>query len=149
MSNPDLAVGALMKPAPGAARLARQVRKLKAKGAVEKSIAAVDAEAARADREIRFHCYLRDHRRDRAFGTPLLFETENLKKLAHNHHIRFRSAGGSDDPSNRLTVSFLAHQLIHDGLLEIVLPANANEPVKFKEYEMRSGTRTFKREWVN
>lgn len=148
MANPALAPGALLKPAPGSAKLARQVRKLKAKGAVEKSIAEVEREKNRADREIRFHCFLRDHRRCRAFGTVLKFDgDEEGKKTAWNHHIVFLSAGGTDDTSNRLTISWAAHKLIHDGLLEIIEPANANQTVRFKLYELKSGTRTFVREW--
>jgi hypothetical protein len=137
----------LRKPVEGSARLKRQTEKLKAKGAIEKTITAVKREDDRADREIRFFCFLRDHRKCRAFGTPLKFDTDNLKKRAHNHHIVFLSAGGSNDPSNRITLGPVAHQMIHDGLLEIVEPANANETVRFKEYEMRSGTRAFKCEW--
>lgn len=138
----------LRKPAEGTAKIARKVRKLQAKGAIEKTIKEVEAEASRADREIRFHCYLRDHRRCRAFKTLVKFDAdEDSPKSAWNHHIVFLSAGGSDMPENRLTISWKAHKMIHDGLLEVVEPANANEAVTFREYEMRSGTREFVREW--
>jgi hypothetical protein len=143
----ELDIKASQKPAEGTARLKRQTEKLRAKGAIEKSIKEVEAEAGRADREIRFFCYLRDHRKCRAFGTPVKFDTDVLKKKSHNHHIVFLSAGGSNEPFNRITLSWKAHRMIHDGLLEIVEPANANETVTFREYEMRSGTRTFKCEW--
>ena len=146
MANSDLAFGALMKPAPGTARLARQVRKLKAKGAVEQSIGAVAAEAARADRAIRFHCFLRDHRRCRAFGMLLKFETDNLQKKAEHHHIILVSAGGSDAPSNRLTLSLKAHRLRHEELLDI--EGNADEVVTFTEYTWNTdGSRKLLRRW--
>ncbi len=145
MANPDLDFNALQKPARGSARLARQVRKLKAKGAIEKTITEVDSEARRADREIRFHCFLRDNRRCRAFGTALKFDTDKLSKKAENHHIKPKSAGGSDDPFNRCTLSPLAHQMRHGGELEI--EGNADETLTFKLYELKGGTRHFVREW--
>jgi hypothetical protein len=36
-----------------------------------------------------------------------------------DHHIRFRSAGGSDDPANRTTVCVGHHKLIHEGLVRV------------------------------
>lgn len=146
MANPDLAFGALQKPALGTARLNRQVRKLKAKGAVEKSIKAVEAEAARADRAIRFHCFLRDHRRCRAFGTVLKFDTDNLSKRAENHHLVPKSAGGRDDASNRCTLGVKAHRMRHEGLLDI--EGNADAVLTFTEYTWNTdGSRTFLRRW--
>jgi hypothetical protein len=136
---------AAQKPAPGSGRLQRQVNRLKAKGAIEKTITEVDSEARRADREIRFHCFLRDNRRCRAFGTPLKFDTDNLKKKSENHHVIPKSAGGSDDPWNRCTLSPLAHSMRHGGELEIT--GNADETLTFKQYEFKGGTRVFLREW--
>lgn len=138
----------LWKDAPGSARIERQVRKLKAKGAIEKTLKEVEAETSRADREIRFHCFLRDHRRCRIFGVLLKFDAdESSPKSAWNHHIIFKSAGGSDDPSNRLTICWKAHKMIHDGLLEIIEPADANTTVRVREYEMLGGTRHLLREF--
>lgn len=136
----------ITKPAPGSSRLQRQVRKLAAKGAIEKSITAVKAEDSRADREIRFHCYLRDKRKCRAFGTLLLFDTENLKKKAQNHHIQFLSAGGSNAPSNRITLGPKAHQMIHNG--ELDCDGNADEAVTFRSYTWNTdGSRKLLCEW--
>jgi len=134
------------KPAPGAARLKRQTDKLKDKGAIEKSITAVEAEARRADREIRFFCFLRDHRKCRAFGILLKFDTDNLKKKSENHHIVLKSAGGSDDPENRITLSPKAHQMRHAETLDV--EGNGNGTVTFTEYEFNTdGSRRFIRSW--
>jgi len=38
----------------------------------------------------------------------------------HDHHIRFRSAGGSDEPENRVTLCAFHHQrCVHTGLLRV------------------------------
>lgn len=39
----------------------------------------------------------------------------------HVHHVVFRSQGGSDDPSNLVTVCWKCHERIHAGKLSISL----------------------------
>lgn len=146
MANRDLAFGALQKPASGAAKLARQARKLEAKRDADREIAVGRAEATRADREVRFYCFLRDGRRCRAFGVLLKFDTDDLRKRAQNHHIIFRSAGGSDGPENRATLSYRAHAMIHEGTL--TAEGDGNGTVTFTEYTFATdGSRRFLRRW--
>ena len=42
------------------------------------------------------------------------------RRNLHDHHIRFRSAGGSDDPSNRITLcAFHRQRCLHAGRMRI------------------------------
>jgi hypothetical protein len=42
------------------------------------------------------------------------------RRSLHDHHVAFRSAGGSDDPSNRITLCAFHHQrCLHAGLLRV------------------------------
>lgn len=112
------------KPAEGSGRLRRyETRLARRRAAAKTEKDAKHAEYLRL-KAIRFACYLRDHRRCRAFGTPLLFETDNLTKLAHSHHIIHKSAGGSDEAFNRATLSPRAHELHHAGQLTITGDGN-------------------------
>ena len=115
----------LRKPMLGSGRLERYTRRL----ARRQEAAKAEKDAKHAEylrlKKIRWDCYLRDSRKCRAFGIPLLFETDNLLKLAHSHHVKHKSAGGSDEAFNRATLSPKAHQLHHDGLLTITGNGNS------------------------
>jgi hypothetical protein len=42
------------------------------------------------------------------------------RRSLHDHHVAFRSAGGSDDPSNRITLCAFHHQrCLHAGRLRV------------------------------
>jgi hypothetical protein len=42
------------------------------------------------------------------------------RRNLHDHHIEFRSAGGSDEPWNRITLcAFHHHRCLHAGLLRV------------------------------
>lgn len=56
----------------------------------------------------------RDNNQCRSCGTS----GENRLQV---HHIVFRSQGGTDDPSNLVTVCWQCHNLIHAGKLSIAL----------------------------
>ena len=133
------------KPVDGSGRAERQTRRRARAIIKERTAKRLKAEARRQDRAVRFACFLRDGRQCRAFGTPLKFETDLLAVLAHNHHITYRSAGGSDESANRVTLSPFAHRLEHEGLLEI--GGNADETLTFTRYEWAGGTRQFVRAW--
>lgn len=50
----------------------------------------------------------------------------------HAHHIVFRSAGGTDEDFNLVTLCSSCHDGVHQGGLTIVEPANAEEHLVFK-----------------
>lgn len=135
----------LQKPAKGSGKLERYTRRLARRREAERHDKAAKLAETKRLREIRFGCYLRDHRRCRAFKTPLLFETDNLLKLAHSHHKIHKSAGGSDEAHNRVTLSPKAHRMHHDGLLE--MDGDPNATLTFYEYEFAGGTRKLVRTW--
>lgn len=135
------------KPARGTGKLKRYERRQKERKAIADAEAMSKVEAQRADRAIRFHCYLRDKRQCRAFGVPLLFDTDNPKRKSENHHITPKSLGGSDLPENRITLSWLAHRMRHDGELDIT--GDGNGDVRFTQYTFEGGTRRLLREWVS
>ena len=56
---------------------------------------------------------------------PLRLVTDNPLLLAHNHHIVFRSAGGSDELHNRIIVSPEIHDLIHRHIVSVEGDGNA------------------------
>lgn len=134
MANPDLAFGALLKP------LARQ-------DAAERKYArrqARRAEKTAADREnhlrqsmIRIDVYRRDAGRCRAFGRSLKLADVNPASVAHCHHLIYRSAGGSDEPHNRVTLSPEAHRLEHDHKLRI--DGDPNGTLIFTRVEPETG----------
>lgn len=68
---------------------------------------------------IREATYKRDAGRCRATGVPLMLHSRNPFLVAHCHHRQYRSAQGSDEMFNRITLSPEAHVAEHDGLLEI------------------------------
>lgn len=133
------------KPVRGSARLKTYENKLTRKRATEKGLKAAKQDEAAHDRLVRFHCFLRDKKRCRALGVLLEFDTDNLKKRAENHHVVPLSLGGSNEPSNRCTLSPEAHRMRHDSELEIT--GNADECLHMKQYEFKGGLRLFVREW--
>lgn len=135
----------LRKPEPGSGREARRIRAAERRAEQEKADRKVEREEAAAWTAIRHLVYLRDHRRCRAFGTPTIFLTDDLFKLAHVHHILYRSQGGGDTLDNLILLGYAAHKLVHDGLLDIF--GDANGKVTFKQYEYAGGTRRLVRTW--
>jgi len=137
----------LAKPAPGSGRLERFLRRVKRRASVKQQKLTAAREARQVDRAVRYACFLRDRRCCRAYGTPLAFDTDNLFKLAHNHHLVFRSAGGSDGAENRITLSPQAHRLMHGGYL--TAEGDGNGAVRFTEYAFVGTAREIVREWVS
>lgn len=90
----------------------RRLKKEKAKRAQK----AIDDAREAAIREA---TYKRDAGRCRATGVPLYLHHHNPFKVAHCHHKKYRSAGGSDEMFNRITLSPEAHVAEHDGYLAI------------------------------
>lgn len=135
------------KPLPGSGKLERKERKRLASVEVRKQEKASDTLSDLQYKAVRFEVFTRDYGRCRAFGARLEFDGTKVEKRAEIHHVVYRSAGGPDTLDNLITLSWRAHKMEHNGLLE--LEGNPNGAVTFKEYEFRSGTRAFVREWVS
>ncbi len=67
------------------------------------------------DQKYRTEAYWRDHGMCRATGKWLPLHDSNITKVAHSHHVIFRSRGPElpDSASRRITVSFSIHEMIH------------------------------------
>jgi len=63
----------------------------------------------------------RDHGRCRVCGKP----------STHHHHIRFRSAGGSDSSENLVSLCVWCHQKIHDH--DLTVTGNADSTLTFED----------------
>lgn len=85
------------------------------------------------EREIRMATYERDKGLCRAYGVPVNFAGVDPLRVAHCHHFKYRSAGGSDDISNRITLSPQAHDLEHRHLLHI--SGDPNGTLEFALYD--------------
>ena len=81
----------------------------------------------------------RDGYQDRVTGRRVSVGAVARNNRLEAHHIILRSAGGSDDASNLLTVSVLTHARFTAHELDVELPADANGPVVI--VERQSGTR--------
>jgi hypothetical protein len=92
-----------------------------------------DAEDAKNERMWNTAIDLRDHRTCRACGRHSDPEATGLTKRGHRAHLVYASAGGSMEPSNRVTLCFQCHNDEHknqlrfteDGLGYDRLDANA------------------------
>lgn len=112
------------KPVKHASRVAaqaRQVLKRLAKAVTTRRKKLADYQA---DKAIRFACWERDKGRCRACGVTVPFQHPSLIVASHNHHIQYRSAGGSDESFNRVTLDWACHSAEHDGLLSMSGDAN-------------------------
>lgn len=77
------------------------------------------------DAAIRLVCFTRDKGACRICGLALKFQTDNPLKLAHNHHIVYRSAGGSSAAENRITLCAMCHEDEHQH--KIVISGTATD----------------------
>jgi hypothetical protein len=69
-------------------------------------------------------------------------------KISHAHHIKLASAGGSDDPYNRVTLSAKAHAMRHPGPFSthiLDIEGDGNRTVTFTLRNMETGK--IDREW--
>lgn len=107
------------KPMQGSGRLERHVRKAETRAEAAKVKQREKLAAAKLQRQYRTTTYNRDGGLCRATGEPVYLEHPDPFKVAHCHHIVYRSAQGSNLPHNRVTLSPKAHQLEHDGRLDI------------------------------
>jgi 5-methylcytosine-specific restriction endonuclease McrA len=85
---------------------------------------------------LRAKVFQRDKGRCRAFGTPVAFSSPDPKKLAHVHHVIYRSAGGSNELDNLILLSLPAHEMVHQmGTLDVTGDGNALVTFTLKNLE--------------
>lgn len=125
--------GPLWKPSKLDRIAAKQERK------AEESKAKAAAQRQELDRQsaIRKACYVRDGGVCRAFGVPLKLVSDNKLELAECHHIVFRSAGGSHEMINRVTLSPKAHSMAH--LHQLIIAGDPNGTLTFVERNLETG----------
>ncbi len=81
-------------------------------------------DAIAAFQVVRERAYRRDGGCCRVLGIPLKLHSDNPFLVAHAHHVIYRSAGGTDDLDNILTVSLDAHRMEHEHKIDISGHAN-------------------------
>lgn len=124
---------ALTKPS----KVARLEKKAETKAAMSKA----RAKAEKADKArlaaIREACFMRDHGRCRSCNRELELMGVYALKVAHAHHLTYRSQQGSDELSNRCILCPKCHEAEHLGKLEI--SGDPNGVLRFTERQGESG----------
>lgn len=109
----------LTKPLPGSGAAERKERKRLRSVQTRKDAKKAKLDEIAAYNALRWTVFQRDGGRDRAFGTPLVFDGSNTFTASQLHHVVYRSHGGTDTTDNTITVSLATHNLIHEGLLKV------------------------------
>lgn len=112
------------KPAPGSGRAERFARKQARRREAETSLRQIRLAALNDERKRRSACYVRDGGRCRRCGQRVWLRSDSPVELAHCHHIVFRSAGGSDELHNRVTLCATCHGLVHQHRLDVAVEAD-------------------------
>lgn len=99
----------LLKPS----KLARQIRQRDTRMVKAKARTAKERAAAKAWTVRRKEAYDRDRGCSRYSVTPLYLYHPDVEQVAQINHIRFRSAQGSDDLSNLVTLTPEEHEMVH------------------------------------
>ena len=86
---------------------------------------------------LRRQAYTRDKGRSRVTGMPVLLHSSDPFKVAHLHHVKFLSAGGTDTLDNVCIVELVSHDAIHRHLIE--LTGNPNETLTITTRDPESG----------
>lgn len=134
------------KPEKGSSRTLLKHARAEVRRETKRETLLLKREEIEAEKQRRIECFKRDHGRCRAFGTRLQLVTDNVFKLAHCHHIVFRSHGGSDELFNRCILSPKAHDLLHkEGRLKIE-GADAWKELTFTLLDSKG---RIERVWVN
>ena len=68
---------------------------------------------------IRLEVFRRDRWVCRACFRRMLWQHDDPRRVGHAHHVVYRSAGGSDQPSNLVTLCAACHEQEHQHLLTI------------------------------
>lgn len=112
----------------------------KAKAADTRAKRFIERQVEEAERKA---AYDRDGGKCRATGKWLPFKHSSPLQCAHSHHMKYRSAGGGGEISNRVTLSFRSHRMEHDGYLRI--DGDPNGTLIFTEINPETGKEV--RQW--
>jgi 5-methylcytosine-specific restriction endonuclease McrA len=124
------------KPARGTAKVELQARKAASRVDANRAGRLVKLEARRIEQAIRRDVYERDGGWCRACGEAVTFSGD-ITETMHAHHVQFRSAGGTDDPSNRLSICWSCHRDIHDHKLRV--SGDPNGLIQFQLVNLETG----------
>jgi 5-methylcytosine-specific restriction endonuclease McrA len=132
------------KDSPAIAKLKRQ----DAKAAKRKAKSAAQRKAKEAKRQAWIKLRMLVHERDkgmcRCCFKPVKFASGDWEQ-AHPHHVVYRSAGGTDDTANVVTLCMLCHNMEHGHVLEI--SGNADALLSFVRYKFTDAGREVVRQW--
>jgi hypothetical protein len=133
------------KPAPGSGKRERYARKLTARAEQARAERAAKHAERKAALKRRHDVFVRDGGRCRALGVQVFLVAADPRQVGHVHHIKFKSAGGTDDLDNLILLSPAAHELVHQHLLDIErLPTGM---VSFTRYQFTDAGREVVRQW--
>lgn len=119
-------------------RLSRDVAKYERQRDRMRERRAVEKREREAWMKVRAEVYARDGGICRAFGIRLKLRADDPFMIANAHHVKFRSAGGTDELSNLVLVSPHAHDLIHRHELDVA-GDDANGVVTFTRKNPETG----------
>jgi 5-methylcytosine-specific restriction endonuclease McrA len=121
--------------------LDRDVAKARQRQARAKLKASTDRQVAAAWTVIRKAVYARDKGCSRYSGTPVFLYHPDPEQVAHTNHIVFRSAGGSDELSNLVTLTPREHEMVHARHPKYVLDitGDANDVLTFTKRAHETG----------
>lgn len=99
-----------------------------------------ELERIRQDQEWRAQAYERDGGRCRATGVWLPLHHPSLMKVAHSHHVIWKSQapGMPDGPHRRITICFKVHEMIH-ALKCLDVEGDPDHTVTFTERDPETG----------
>jgi hypothetical protein len=133
------------KPAPGSGKRERYTRKLSARAEQARADRAAKHAERKAALKRRHDVFVRDGGRCRALGVQVFLVAADPRVVGHVHHIKFKSAGGTDDLENLILLSPAAHDLVHQHLLDIERMPNGM--VSFTRYRFTDAGREVVRQW--
>lgn len=107
------------KPAKHSGKAERRVRKDKRQAIIAQAKKRQRLDKAKAYQLVRLQVFTREKGCCRAFGDALYFEHPDPHRVGHCHHVIYKSAGGNDTVDNLIFVSWKAHTMIHEGLLDV------------------------------
>lgn len=120
----------LLKPRSRKLELAEAKRERRI--AKDKAKRAQRAEDAKVYEALRLEIYRRDLGLCRSCGMTVELHTSNIFKLAHLHHIVYRSAGGGDTPENLVILCASCHNDEHRHAIDITGTASALQIVRLQ-----------------
>jgi hypothetical protein len=107
------------KPLPGSGRMERRKNRLARKVGIEAETFDQKLERVEFWRELRLAVFTRDKGKCRACAQPLDIDGGTSRDALNCHHLKHRSAGGTDTLDNLVATCGTCHRLHHDSRLDI------------------------------